>query len=181
MVEQYIEVQTTLRENGVTEENLRSEAKDAFRNVFSKSEQQAAMEEARSTFKAIVSSPGDIGADSDDLANKLLGGPNAILSEEDRQEALGTLERNLGVTQQEAEQVVQSVQSSIEQSISELRETIETAQTKAIEAAQTASDALASIVLLLSLASVLGLAAACGGAFAAKPKSLIGDSRNDHN
>ena len=174
------DVQTTLRESGITDENLRTEAKAAFRNVFSETEQAAAMAEARSTLQDIVTSPSDIGADLDDFADKMLGGPNAILSEEDRREALDTLERRLDISPQEAEQIVASIQSGIETSINELRGAVEMAQTRAIAAAQSASDALASLALLLSLASLLGLAAACGGAFAAKPDSLIGDRRDDH-
>ncbi|WP_324754966.1 hypothetical protein [Roseovarius sp. Pro17] len=174
------ELQATLRENGITEANLRSEAKEAFRNVFSKSEQEAAIAEARSTLRDIVSSPGDISADLDAFADDMLGGPNAILSEEDLQQARAVMERRLGVTPQEAEQMVNEVQSQVEQSVNALRDGVQAAQTQAIEAAQATSDALASVALLLALASLLGLAAACGGAFAAKPDSLIGDRRDDH-
>lgn len=174
------EVQATLRENGVTEANLRAEARTAFRDVFSQSEQEAAMAEARATLQDIITSPGDIGQDLDALVDDMVGGPNAILSEEDKQEALDVLERRLDVTPQEAEQMVDTVQSRIEESINDLRSTMEAAQTSAIEAAQAVSDAIASVALLVSLALLLGLAAACGGAFAAKPDDLIGDHHDDH-
>ncbi len=163
------ELQATLRENGITEANLRSEAKEAFRNVFSKSEQEAAVAEAKSTLRDIVSSPGDISADLDAFADKMLVGPNAILSEEDLQQARAVMERRLDVTPQEAEQMVEEIKSQVEESVNALRDGVQAAQTQAIEAAQATSDALASIALLLALASLLGLAAACGGAFAANP------------
>lgn len=163
------ELQATLRENGITEANLRSEAKEAFRNVFSKSEQEAAVAEAKSTLRGIVSSPGDISADLDAFADKMLVGPNAILSEEDLQQARAVMERRLDVTPQEAEQMVEEIKSQVEESVNALRDGVQAAQTQAIEAAQATSDALASIALLLALASLLGLAAACGGAFAANP------------
>lgn len=174
------EVQATLRENGITEQNLRTEAKTAFRNVFSQEEQAAAIELAKSTLQDIVRTPGDIGADLDTFAEKLLGGPNAIISEEDRQQALATMERRLGVTPEEAQQVVDTIDARVEAAVTEVRETAQMVQTQAVEAAQATSDAIAAIALLLSLASVLGLAAACGGAFAGKPDSLIGDRIDDH-
>lgn len=174
------EVQATLREKGITEANLRSEAKAAFRDVFSKREQEAAMAEAKATIQDIVTSPQDIGSDLDAFADDMLGGPNAIISEEDRQQALATLEQRLGVTLQEAEQVIASIEKGIDKGINDLREMVNTAQAKAVEAAQSVSEAISSIALLLTLASLLGLAAACGGAFGAKPNSLIGDRYDDH-
>lgn len=174
------ELQATLRENGITEENLRTETKAAFRDVFSRSEQDAAMAEAKATIKDIVTSPGDIESDLDAFADKMVGGPNAIISERDRQQALATLERRLGVSPQEAEQVAASIESGIDDAIKGMREMVNTAQAKAVEAAQNMSDAISSIALWLTFASLLGLAAACGGAFGGNPKSLIGDRRNDH-
>ncbi|MGO1502780.1 MAG: hypothetical protein ACTHWH_16020 [Marinobacter sp.] len=174
------EIQTSLRENGITEENLRSEANAAFRDVFSQREQEAAVAEAKATIQDMVTSPGDIGSDLDAFADDMVGGPNAIISEEDRQQALTTLEERLGITPQEAEQVVVSVEDGIDTAIKNLRETVNEAQAKAIEVAQSASDALSSIALWLTLASLLGLAVACGGAFGGRPSSLIGDRQDDH-
>ena len=68
----------------------------------------------------------------------------------------------------------------IDKAINDLRETVKKAQAKAIEAAQNVSEAISSIALLLSLASLLGLAAACGGAFGGRPSSLVGDRYGDH-
>ncbi|MCE8005779.1 hypothetical protein [Aestuariivita sp.] len=174
------EAQTTLRENGITEQNLRTEAKAAFRNVFSRDEQAEAVALAKSTLQDVVTSPGDIGADLDAFADDLLGGPDAIISDEDRQEALAVMERRLGITPQEAQQIVDTVDARVEAAVAEVRDVAQKVQTKAVETVQAASDAVAAIALLLSLASVLGLAAACGGAFAGKPDSLVGDRLDDH-
>lgn len=174
------EVQATLRQKGITEQNLRTEAKAAFRNVFSRDEQNAAVELAKSTLQDVVTTPADISADLQAFADDLLGGPNAIISDEDRQQALATMERRLGVTPEEAQQVVDMVDARVEAAVTEVQETAQMVQTQAIEAAQAATDALAAIAMILSLASILGLAAACGGAFAGKPNSMIGDRIDDH-
>jgi len=174
------ELQESLRENGITEENLRSEARAAFRDVFSEREQEAAMAEVKSTIRDMVTSPQDISADLDAFIEDMVGGPNAIISERDRQQALATMEQRLGITPQEAEQVVESVEKGIDEAMADLREMINTAQAKAIKAAQSVSEAISSIALLLTLASLFGLAAACGGAFGGRPSSLIGDHLDDH-
>ena len=174
------ELQASLRERGITDENIRQEATAAFRNVFSQQEQEAAMAEARETLGDILQSPGDAGADISAFFDTLVGGENAIVSEEDRQQALAVLERRLGITPEEAEGVVQSVENNVQATLDEARVAIEEAQQQAVEAAQAASEAVSTMALLLSLASLLGLAAAAGGAFAGKPDSMVGDRIDDH-
>lgn len=174
------ELQTTLRQKGITDANLRQEAKAAFRDVFSQQEQDASMATARQTLGDMLQSPGDIGADLSTFFDRLVGGENAIISEEDRQQAMTVLQQRLGITPEEAEGIVQSVQDGVQQSIEQAKAAVEAARTKAVEAAQAASDAIGAAALLLSLASLLGLAAACCGAFGGKPESVIGDRVSDH-
>ena len=174
------ELRARLEAEGVTEANIREEATAAFRDVFSQEEQQATVAAARETLGDVLRSPGDAGADVAAFFDRLVEGPDAIISEEDRQEALAVLERRLGVTPEEAEQVVQSVQDGAQAALDEAEAAVETARTEAVEAAQAATEAVSAAALLLSLASVLGLLAACGGAFAGKPESLLGDRLDDH-
>ena len=138
------------------------------------------MAEARETLGDILQSPGDAGADISAFFDTLVGGENAIVSEEDRQQALAVLERRLGITPEEAEGVVQSIENNVQATLDEARAAIEEAQQQAVEAAQAASEAISITALLLSLASLLGLLAACGGAFAGKPDSMVGDRIDDH-
>lgn len=174
------EMQASLREQGITEENIRQEATQAFRSVFSQQEQDAAVAEARSTLGDILRSPGDAGADLSAFFDDLVGGENAIISAEDRDEALAVLQRRLGITPEEAQSIVVSVEDAVQTTLAEVEQTVEDAQQQAIEAAQAASDAVSSVALLLALASLLGLAAATAGAFAGKPESMVGDRLDDH-
>lgn len=174
------EIQETLRERGITEQDLRREATLAFRNVFSQEEQSAVISEARTTLDDILQSPRDAGSDLGAFFDRLVEGPDAILSQEDIEEAQATMERRLGITPQEAEQIAQSVREGVQNAITQARTAIEEARTQAVEAAQTASEAVSTAALLLTLASVLGLLAAAGGAFAGRPATLIGDRVTDH-
>ena len=173
-------LRASLAERGVTEENVRQEATAAFRSVFSEDEQSAAVAEARTTLGAIVRNPADAGPELSAFFDDLVGGENAILSAEDRQEALAVLERRLGITPEEAESVVQSVQDGLESAVDQTRATVEEARAQTVEAAQAVTSAVSKAALLLSLASLLGLVAACAGAFAGKPDALLGDRLDDH-
>lgn len=174
------EVQASLREKGVTDANIQQEATEAFRNVFSQQQQDAAMAEARETLGEVLKTPSDAGEDITAFFDRLAGGENAIVSEEDRQEAMAVMERRLDITPEESEAIVQSVQDGVQNGIDQAQAAIEAAQTQAVEAAQATSSAISTTALLLSLASILGLAAACGGAFGGKPDSMVGDRHDDH-
>ena len=174
------DLQTKLRDQGITDANLKQAATASFRDVFSKQEQQAAMTEARQTLGDILKNPGDVGPELSAFFDRMVGGPNAIISDEDRQQAMGVMEQRLGITPADAEGIVQSVQDGVQSSIDDAKAAVEQARTKAVEAAQAASDAVGTAALLLSLASLLGLAAACGGAWSGKPNSMIGDRVDDH-
>ena len=174
------EVQTALRRQGVTADNIRSEAREALRNVVSRQEQQNAVQAAQDAAVDAIRTPGDIPSDVNQLVDRLFGGPDAVLSEEDRQEALATIENRFGITPQEAEQFLVSVEERAQDAAAQVQQSLESAQQAAVEAAQAASDALRTAAFMLALASILGLAAALGGAHVGKPDDMIGDRPGDH-
>jgi uncharacterized tellurite resistance protein B-like protein len=168
------ELQQTLEENDITVDDLRQETQTAFRNVVSQQEQERALSILRGAIADAVRSPGDIASDVNAAIDSLVAGEDAVFSQEDREEVLTVLEQRLGLTGQEVEQIVQAVETRVETTISELRQTVEQAQQRAVEAAQTASSVLATTATWLTIASLLGLAAALGGAFAGKPEGVLG-------
>lgn len=174
------EVQETLRQKGITEANIRQEAIEAFRNVFSRQEQEAVRRAARGTLADILRSPGNIEAELNAFFDRLAGGENAIISEEDRREAMAVLERRLNITPQEAQSIVRSVEDGLHEALDQAKAAIQEVRARALEAAQATSEAVATMALLVSLASVLALAAACGGAFGGKPESMIGERADDY-
>jgi hypothetical protein len=169
------ELQRTLEENDITVPQLRRAAEEAFRNVVSAQEQQRALNILRSALADALRTPGDIGTDVDEAVDRLVTGPDAVFGEEDRQEVLTVLERRLGLSPEETEQVVQAVETRIDQAVTELRETLQQIQQQALETAQAATSAVATTSVWLTIASLLGLLAAVGGAFAGRPDGLLGD------
>lgn len=172
-------VAARLRENGITPENFREEAKEAFRNVISRSEQARARRAVTRTATDIIQSPTDAAEELSSLADTLVGGENAVLNEEDRKEAKRVMERRVGLSPQEAEAYIDQVQTQLEdaraeaqQTLDEAQAALQEAQTAAVNAADQAIDAIAGAALLAALASLLGLLAAAGGAIAGRPADL---------
>lgn len=174
------EIQQTFEDNGITVEQLRREASDAFRNVVSQKEQDRAVNILQGALSDALQTPGDTGTDIADAMDSLVKGAGAVFSQEDREEVLTTLQNRLGITAEETEQVVQSVEARIEGAVAEVRQTLDQVQQQALELAQTASSILAKTAAWLTVASLLGLVAAMAGAFAGKPEGFLGDRLDDH-
>ncbi|MGR3485675.1 MAG: hypothetical protein ACU0BF_10055 [Paracoccaceae bacterium] len=163
-------VQATLEENGITPGNFQAEAQEALRSVISQSEQANAREAVTDTASDLLTSPGDAGQDIEQLTDELFGA-GGVLSEEDRQEALAVVEERFGVTPQEAEQFVDQVQARAQELQAQAEAAVEDARQTALEAAAAANEALRTAGFLGFLASILGLAAAVGGAVAGRVKA----------
>ena len=174
------EVQRALRQRGITADNIRSEAQEALRSVVSQQEQQQAVQAVQETAADAIRSPGDIPQDVNQLIDRLFGGPNAVLSEEDRQQALQTIEQRFGITPEEAEQFLASVETRAQEAAQQVEQAAAEARQTALEAADAAADHVRNAAFLLSVASILGLLAALGGAHAGRPEDMIGDRVGDH-
>lgn len=168
-------VQSALEENDLTVADLQREARQALSQVVSQQERQQAIDLMRSTLADALRTPGDIGADLNAALDRLVAGPDAILSVEDRQEALNVLQRRLGITPEEAQQVMQAVEARVEEAIAGLRQSIDEFQRQAVQAAEAAASAVSSTAWWMVFASLLALAAAVGGAVLGKPDGLLGD------
>ncbi len=173
-------VQTTLEQNNISLGQLRREVRQALTQVVSEQERQEAIDLMQSTLTDALRSPGDIGADLNEAIDSLVAGPDAVLSQEDRQEALNVFEQRLGLTPDEAGQIMQAVEARIEEAVAGLRQSFEQLQEQAMQAVEAAASVVASTAWWLTIASLLALAASIGGAVLGKPDGLLGDRLDDH-
>ena len=164
-------VQQTLRENGVTPENFQQEAQEALRSVVSQQEQQQLTAEAQEAATDVLQSPGDIGQDIQQFTDEIFGA-GGVLSEEDRTQALQVLQERFGITEEEAQAYVDQVQARAEEVQAQAGQAIEEARAAATEAADQAADAASTAGFLAFFASLIGLAAAAGGAVAGRVKPV---------
>jgi hypothetical protein len=160
------EIQSRLRQEGITPENFRTEMREAVNAVISPQERTQARELARQTLMDTLRNPATAPQQVEELTDRLFG---QILSEEDRQEALNQLQQRFGITPEQAESYLQTLEQQVEDLRAETRQTIATIQTEATEAADAAADATSQAAILAVIASALGLAAAMGAAYAARP------------
>ena len=162
-------VRSTLRQNGITPDNFQAEAREALRDVISRSEQQQAAQAAQATAAEVVRQPGQAGQAIDDFVGQLFG-QGGVLGEEDRAQALDALQTRFGVSPQEAEAFVDQVQARAEEVQAEAEQAVTDARQAATEAAEQASEAASTAGFLAFFASLLGLIAAAGGAVLGRVK-----------
>ena len=174
------EVRSALRRQGITADNAREEAQQILRQVVSPQEQQEAAQAVQGAAADAIRSPGDLPADVNRLIDRLFGGPGAVFSEEDRQEALTTIEQRLGITPEEAEAFLASLENRAQEAAQQVEQSVEAARQQATEAAQAASATVSRAAFLLSVASILGLVAALAGGHVGRPDDLVGDRPGDH-
>lgn len=170
------ELQQSLEEAGVTVPQIRAAAQEALRSVVTEEEQQQAREILASAATDALRSPGDAPAILEEAFGNLIGGPDAVLSEEDEQQILNVLQRRLGIAPQEAEQIAAAIGTEVEGAVDTARQTLEDARQQALQAADAAADAVSTAAWWLTLASLLGLAAAAGAAAAGRRHPLPGEA-----
>ncbi|MGF1551180.1 MAG: hypothetical protein ACFBWO_01605 [Paracoccaceae bacterium] len=163
-------VRQTLEAQNVSPDQLRSAVGNAFRDVLGQEEQERLRGELRSTAQEIIRTPGDVQQDLRDLRASVIGAEDAAITEQDLEEARSTLQRELGISQQETQAIVDTVRSRVEAALDRLTSAIEQARQQAIDAARTAMDTVSTASLSAFVASLLGLAAAVGGGLVGRPK-----------
>ncbi|RYH01350.1 hypothetical protein EU805_13905 [Salipiger sp. IMCC34102] len=94
------QVQTALENADVTPAQLRTEAREAFRNVVSQQEMARARTILTNTLGDVAASPGSLGEEVNAALDQLIGGENAVFSEEDITEATNTLPGAAGYLRQ---------------------------------------------------------------------------------
>ncbi|PRY94649.1 hypothetical protein BCF33_0243 [Hasllibacter halocynthiae] len=164
-------VQQTLRRNGLTPENFQAEAREAFRDVVSQREQRQIVQEGQAALRDAIASPGDIGRDAEQFVEGVFG-RGGILGEEDRRQAVEVMQRRFGISPADAEAFVAEVQADAERLQAEAEQAVEAAKQEAIDAAAAANEALRTAGILGFIASMIGLAAAVGGAVAGRVKFI---------
>ncbi|MEX2614583.1 MAG: hypothetical protein WD767_00660 [Alphaproteobacteria bacterium] len=161
-------VRRAMERAGITTDNFGREMREIFREVVSPQEQERTAELAQETAAEVVMEPSAAGQTIDDMIDDMFG-RGGVLSEEDRQEALQVMQERFGVTPQEAEELLQQVEATVQEYRQGAEEALQTAQQRAAEAAGAAADATASAAWGAFFTLLLGLLAAIGGAIAGRP------------
>ncbi|WP_420394135.1 hypothetical protein [Acuticoccus sp.] len=156
--------------------SIRNEARQLYRQVVSRQEQEAATQAVQSAAADIARSPGDIGQDLNALVDRLFAA-GGTFGEEDREQALNVLQQQFNLTDQEAERIVDNWQQRYEAAVAGVDDALEQLQAQAAElreeaaqAAENAAEAVGAAAGWTSLALALGLLAGVIGGILGKPE-----------
>lgn len=164
------EVRDALREQDLTLEQVRRELRTAYRDVISRRQQAQATDVAAQTAADVIRNPSDALQEIQQGVDRLFG-EGGVISDEDRAELETQLQETLGLSADEAQAMVEDWAQRAEQAAQAAEDALAQAREEALQAAGAATDALASAALWASLASLLGLIAAAGGAAAGRRDS----------
>ena len=169
-------LRNVLENQGISLDNAREETISAFEAVVSKDEQAQAEDVATDTAREVAANPADAGEAIGDMVDQLIGGPDAVLSDADREQALAQMQERLGISEEEAQQLIDETQARIEKAQAEIDQAVETAKAEATQAADTAAEAVSTAAFGAFAASLLGLIAAVVGSMIGRPKEMVVDS-----
>lgn len=153
-------VQRQIEERNLDPQQIQNALGDALGNVISQQERQRARELVTRTARDAVTSPGDAASELQSLMDKLYGGGDAVISQEDRQEVVNQVTQNTELDEQQVNSLVDTWQSEAQQAVEQSRQALQQAQEQATQAANTATDTLAATGWAAFIGSIIGLIAA---------------------
>lgn len=164
------EIRQAVEDQGLTPEQVRQEAREVADQIVSPRERDQIRSELVDAAAAIIRRP----SDAPQIIERTLGdlvGEGGVLSEQDLQEARTQLEQRLGITPEQAEQLIQRYSQDLEQALAQAEQALNAAGERVTEAADAAADTLAAASWVAFFASVAGFGGAAAGAVAGRPGS----------
>lgn len=183
------EVESALREQGVTQQRIQREAEEILRSAgVTQRDVQAAQDAAGTAAQNIAMQPGTAGEEINRLIARLFEGPDAALSAAERDALVTELAQRAGLSRQEAEQVAARWEAQAAAATERVRTTGGTALNQAgdtaVQVSDDALDVLSKAAWGMFLISLAGLVAALIGAALAAPSLAVvaatAGVRDDH-
>ncbi|WP_166253535.1 apolipoprotein A1/A4/E family protein [Marinobacter salicampi] len=163
------ELQQVLENAGVTPSRLRSEAREAFREVISEQEMKRARSLLTSTLSDIAAKPASFEEEVNRLLDQLIEGENAVINKEDIDEARNALQTRLGINDTQTQAIIDEVKNAFDSAVETLRQTISDLQERLTDTVDDIQSAVSSAAWWLFIASLLGLGAAAAAGRAGRP------------
>lgn len=144
------------------------EAAASIRKVVDEEEQKETLRITEQSIDDIVNTPGDATADLQRAFDRLFG-ENGVWSQEDVNELRALLEEQTGLSEEDAQRVVNRWQKRYQAAVERTAAAYETVRKEAVEAAESALDTLAATAGWASFAFVLALSASTLGGMLGRP------------
>jgi hypothetical protein len=162
------EIRQAVEDQGLTPDQLRQEAREIADRIVSPRERDQLRSELVDAAAAVIRRPGEAPQIVERTLQDLVG-EGGVLSEQDLQEARTQLERRLGITPEQADQLLQRYSQDLEQALAQAEQALNAAGERVTEAADAAADSLAVASWIAFFASVAGFGGAAAGAVAGRP------------
>jgi hypothetical protein len=173
-----------LQDNGITMDSLKGQAQQLMAQTGKPALQPDAIkQQANSAANQLNNAAqnqanGDTGEDVQTVASRIIASGSDTVQQADRQALVNVVVARTGVSQQEAEQRVDTWITQYQQAKAKIAQAKAEAEVKAREAADAAAKAAAKAALGSAIALILGaMAAALGGALAGRRYVVLVDDR----
>jgi hypothetical protein len=180
------EVQSTLRDQGVTQQRIQREAEEILGSAgVTQGDVQTAQNAVGTAAQNIAMRPGSAQEEINRLISRLFEGPNAALSPAERDALVTELAQRAGMSRQQAEQVAARWESQAAAATRQVRTTggnvVNQAGETAIQVSDDALDILSKAAWGMFLISLAGMVAAMMGAALSAPSvaAVAGSVRDD--
>lgn len=165
------ELAAALSEQGLTRDAIRREAQQILDAAgIGRSEAREAQQAVEKTARDIVRTPGDAGQDINQLIDRLFGGPDAVISDAERQRLVSEIAQRAGVTPQEAERIAGRWETQARAATDRVASLGGDVRQGVGQAAEQGLDALSAAAWGAFIASLIGLAAALVGSALGAPR-----------
>lgn len=167
-----------LRQQGLTREQIRREAAEITQAAgLTQQDAQAARQAVGEAVTDVVRTPGDAGQDLNQLIERLFGGPDAVISDAERQRLVQEISTRAGVSPDEARRIAERWEQQAAAATNRVEQTAQQVRQEAGQVAGTALDALSSAAWGAFIASVIALIAALAGSAFGAPHHLMTGER----
>jgi len=160
--------------------SIRQEARELYRQAVSEEARQEAAAAVQETARDVVRSPGDIGQDLNALVDRLFAA-GGVFPEDERERAINVLQERLGVSDAEAQEIVNTWQERYQAAVAEVDEALTQLREEAAQTAQEAAEAVGAAAGWTALALALGLLAAVIGGMLGKPEPWMLETADEES
>lgn len=161
-------LQEAMRQRDMTAADIRAELREMYRSVISPQEQDRTGDVAADTARDVLRTPGDFSSDISNGLDRMFG-QDGPLGADDRQALNEALRNRFGLSEAEAERIIDRWQTRWNEATARLAQYYDRAAERVTEIADTAAEASATAFFWAGIISAVSLIAATFGGVLGRP------------
>lgn len=175
------QLREALRQQGLTREQIRREAAEITRSAgLTQQDAQAAQQAVAQAATNAMMRPGQAEEELNRLIDRLFGGPNAVVSDEERRRLVEEISTRAGVTPEEAQRIAARWEQQATAATAQVEQTTQQVRQRAGQISADALDAMSKAAWGAFIASIISLIAALAGSALGAPHGPLTGERVRH-